>query len=133
MAESIADKINALIEERWRERPKPPGNAAIAREIRRETGLPISTGYLWMLRTGQRGNPTGDRLRALATFFGRPPAYFFDHEVTSADMELAVCLRQQGVRRIALRADGLSERSQRAILELVERARQLEQLDEADD
>ena len=133
MAETVADKINGLIEERWRERPKPPGNAAIAREIRRETGLSISTGYLWMLRTGQRGNPTGDRLQALAKFFGRPPAYFFDHEVTSEDMELAACLRQQGVRMIALRADGLSERSQQAILELVERARQLEKLDEADD
>ena len=133
MAESVADKINALIDERWRHLSKPPGNAAIAREIRRETGLSISTGYLWMLRTGQRGNPTGDRLQALAKFFGRPPAYFFDHEVTSEDMELAACLRQQGVRMIALRADGLSERSQRAILELVERARQLEQLDEADD
>jgi transcriptional regulator with XRE-family HTH domain len=133
MAESVADKLNTLIEERWRHLPKPPGNAAIAREIRRETGLSISTGYLWMLRTGQRGNPTGDRLQALAKFFGRPPAYFFDHEVTSEDMELAACLRQQGVRMIALRAEGLSEQSQRAILELVERARQIEKLDEADD
>jgi len=129
MAESVAEKINALIDERWRHLPKPPGNAAIAREIRRDTGLSISTGYLWMLRTGQRGNPTGDRLQALAKFFGRPPAYFFDHEVTSEDMELAACLRQHGVRMIALRAEGLSEQSQRAILELVERARQIEKLD----
>jgi hypothetical protein len=34
---------------------------------------------------------------------------------------------------IALRAEGLSEQSQRAILELVERARQIEKLDDADD
>ena len=59
MAESVADKINTLIEERWRGRVRLPGNAAIAREIRRETGLSISTGYLWMLRTGQRGKTDG--------------------------------------------------------------------------
>ncbi|MCE7002022.1 XRE family transcriptional regulator [Kibdelosporangium philippinense] len=129
---SVAAKINALIEERWRSASKPPGNAAIAKAIRDETGLSISTGYLWMLRTGQRANPTGPRLQALAKFFGKPPAYFLDHEVTNEDMELAAALRARGVRMIALRSDGLSEKSQRAILEMVERAREIEKLDSGD-
>ncbi|ATL69787.1 hypothetical protein [Nocardia terpenica] len=125
----IAAKLNALIEERWKHLPKPPGNAVIAREIREQTGLAISTGYLWMLRTGQRGNPTGPRLQALAKFFGKSPAYFLDQELTDEDMELAAALNSRGVRMIALRSDGLSEQSQRAILEMVERAREIERLD----
>jgi transcriptional regulator with XRE-family HTH domain len=126
---SLADKINILIDKRWAQLSKPPGNAVIARQIREETGLSISSGYLWMLRTGQRGNPTGSRLQALAKFFGKPPSYFLDQEASNEDMELAVALRTHGVRMIALRSEGLSEQSQRAILELVERARQIERLD----
>ncbi|MFS8097844.1 hypothetical protein LFM09_11950 [Lentzea alba] len=129
---SIAAKINALIDERWADE-KPPGNAVIAKAIRDETGLSISTGYLWMLRTGQRGNPTGPRLQALARFFGKPPAYFLDDDVTNDDMELASALHSAGVRMIALRSNGLSERSQRAILDMIERAREIEQLDEERD
>ena len=129
---SVASKINALIAERWAGQ-KPPGNAVIAKAIRDETGLSISTGYLWMLRTGQRGNPTGPRLQALARFFGKPPAYFLDEDVTNDDMELASALHSQGVRMIALRSNGLSERSQRAILDMIERAREIEQLDEEQD
>lgn len=126
---SLADKINLLIAKRWAHLPKPPGNAVIAKQIREETGLSISTGYLWMLRTGQRGNPTGSRLQALARFFGKSPSYFLDQELSDEDIELAAALRTHGVRMIALRSEGLSEQSQRAILELVERARQLEKLD----
>lgn len=126
---SLADKINMLIAKRWAHLPKPPGNAVIAKQIREETGFSISTGYLWMLRTGQRGNPTGARLQALARFFRKPPSYFLDQDVSDEDMELAAALHQRGVRMIALRSEGLSEQSQRAILELVERARQIEKLD----
>jgi transcriptional regulator with XRE-family HTH domain len=125
---SLADKVNMLIAKRWAYLPKPPGNAAIAKQIREETGLSISTGYLWMLRTGQRGNPTGSRLQAMAKFFDKSPSYFLD-ELSDEDIELAAALRTHGVRMIALRSEGLSEQSQRAILELVERARQLEKLD----
>ncbi|MFE0021354.1 XRE family transcriptional regulator [Amycolatopsis sp. NPDC059021] len=130
---AIATKINALIEEKWRHQPKPPGNAAIARAIREETGLSISTGYLWMLRTGERKNPTGPRLQALAKFFGKPAGYFLDQDITSEDMDLATALRSSGVRTIALRSDGLSERSQRAILDMIEHAREIERLDHDDD
>jgi transcriptional regulator with XRE-family HTH domain len=129
---SLAAKVNALVEERWRHMPKPPGNAAIAKAIRDETGLSISTGYLWMLRTGQRGNPTGQRLQALAKFFAKPPSYFVDQDLTVEDMNLAEALQSRGVRMIALRSDGLSERSQQAILEMIEHARAIERLDLAE-
>lgn len=53
-------------------------------------------------------------------------------EVTDVHMELAAALRSRGARMIALRSDGLSEQSQRAILEMVERAREIERLDHVD-
>ncbi|SDN06481.1 helix-turn-helix domain-containing protein [Allokutzneria albata] len=125
---SVADKINQLIADRWG--PNPPGNAVIAKEIRDETGLSISTGYLWALRKGTRRNPTGPRLQALAKFFDRPPAYFLDEGITPSVMDLAAVLRsQEAVRMIAMRSLELSETSQNAILAMVEQARRVEQLD----
>jgi hypothetical protein len=104
---TLADKLNGLIEKRWAGR-KVPGNAVIARLIREETGLPMSTGYLWMLRSGSRSNPTGPRLQALARFFGRPAAYFLDDSAPDVDDELAAALRSKDITMIALRSNGLS-------------------------
>lgn len=127
---TLADKINILIIEHWRGQ-KPPGNAVIAEQIRTETGLSISTGYLWMLRTGIRDNPTGARLQALAKFFGRSPSYFLDDsEGTESDAQLSAALRSKDVVQIALRSDGLSDRSKKAILAMIEHARMIERLDD---
>src|SRR5688500_12443718 len=100
---TLADKLNALIEQRWAGQ-KVPGNATIAQRIREETGLSLSTGYLWMLRTGARSNPTGPRLQALARFFGKPPAYFLDSSASDAYYEVAAALRSEDVMMIALRS-----------------------------
>ncbi len=126
---TLADKINALIVEHWRGQ-KPPGNAVIAERIRAATGLSISTGYLWMLRTGARDNPTGTRLQALAKFFGRSPSYFLDADGSEANDQLSAALRSEDVVQIALRSDGLSAQSMKAILSMVEHARMIERLDE---
>jgi transcriptional regulator with XRE-family HTH domain len=127
---SLATKLEALISEHYASRgEKVPGTAAIAKDIRDGTGLRISTGTLHKLRTGQTDVPTGNRLQALAEFFGRPMAFFLDREASNDDMELAVALRDKGVRAIALRSADLSERSRRAILDMIDRAREIEQLD----
>ncbi|RZU53807.1 hypothetical protein EV385_5741 [Krasilnikovia cinnamomea] len=125
---TLADKLNALILEYWSGQ-KPPGNAVIAQRIRAETGLSISTGYLWMLRTGVRDNPTGSHLQALAKFFGRSPAYFIEADAPEPDDQLAAALRSRDVVRIALRSDGLSDHSKKAILSMIEHARMIEKLD----
>ncbi|MFI7601248.1 XRE family transcriptional regulator [Actinoplanes sp. NPDC049681] len=127
-ARTLADKLNGLIIEHWRGQ-KPPGNAVIAQRIRAETGLSISTGYLWMLRTGVRDNPTGSHLQALAKFFGRSPAYFIEADASEPDGQLAAALRSSDVVRIALRSDGLSEQSKKVILSMIEHARMIEKLD----
>jgi len=126
---ALADKLNALIEARWAGQ-KAPSNAVVAQRIREETGLPMSTGYLWMLRTGARSNPTGPRLQALSRFFNKPAAYFFDDESFGVDDELAEALRSEDVVTIAKRAHGLSPRSKLAVLSMIELARAIERLDE---
>ena len=42
----------------------------------------ISATYLYLLRTGQRDNPTLRHLTALARFFGVPPVYFLPGDST---------------------------------------------------
>jgi transcriptional regulator with XRE-family HTH domain len=103
----------------------------VAGAIRARGGPTISATYLWQLRRGLRDNPTKKHLEALAQFFGVSPAYFFDDEAAAridAELALLVALRDGSVRRIALRAAGLSPESLGAITEMVERVRQLEGL-----
>jgi transcriptional regulator with XRE-family HTH domain len=127
---SLAAKLEALIHEHYAGHGgKVPGTAAIAKEIRERTGLRISTGTLHKLRTGETTVPTGTRLQALAAFFGRPMAFFLDREASNADMDLAVALRDKGVRAIALRSADLSEKSRKAILDMIDRAREIERID----
>jgi transcriptional regulator with XRE-family HTH domain len=86
----------------------------------------ISSTYVWQLRTGRRDNPTQRHLSALATFFGVSPMYFFDESDTdrsAVPQELVAALQNDDLRDMTLRATGLSERSLRAIKEMIESAR----------
>jgi transcriptional regulator with XRE-family HTH domain len=102
-----------------------------AGEIARRGGPTISATYLWQLRKGLRDNPTKKHIEALAGFFGVPPAYFFDDaaaERINAELDLLAAMRDNGVRRVALRSAGLSPESLDAITTMVEQARRLEGL-----
>lgn len=86
---------------------------------------------MWLLRTGQRTNPTVTHLQAIADYFEVPVAYFFDDTVAdelSAELELLRSMRDNGVKQIALRASGLSPEALRAIAGLIENARSLQGL-----
>lgn len=101
----------------------------VAKAIEEREGPVISASYLHQLRTGRKDNPTKRHIEVLATFFGVPPAYFFDDglaEKVDAQLELLTSMRRASVRNIALRADPLSDESLRVIAEMVNRARQLE-------
>jgi transcriptional regulator with XRE-family HTH domain len=103
----------------------------VASAIRKAGGPTISATYLWQLRKGVRSNPTMRHLEALSEFFGVPPAYFFDDEVSAridTELSLLASLRDASVRQIALRASGLSAESIGAIVEMIERVRELEGL-----
>ena len=103
----------------------------VADAIEEAGGPTISATYLWQLRNGKRDNPTMRHLEALSSFFGVPPAYFFDDEVTEridAELELLAALRDASVRHVALRAAGLSEESIGTIVDMIEHVRKLEGL-----
>ncbi len=103
----------------------------VARAIRAAGGPTVSSTYLWQLRKGLRDNPTMRHLEALSDFFGVPPAYFFDDELSAridAELTLLASLRDARVRQVALRTSGLSAESIGAIVEMIERVRQLEGL-----
>jgi transcriptional regulator with XRE-family HTH domain len=96
-----------------------------------KTRLVVSGTYLWLLRTGQRDNPTMKHLIAIARFFGVPPRYFFPYDAMQQDAvpaELAAALSDDKVREMALRAAGLSDRSLKAITDMIDSARTVEGL-----
>ncbi|MFD9698259.1 helix-turn-helix domain-containing protein [Lentzea sp. NPDC059081] len=108
----------------------------VAETIKARGGPTISATYVWQLRRGLRDNPTKRHLEALAGFFGVPPAYFFDDAVTEmidSELALLIALRDSSVRRMALRASGLSAKSLSALTAMVERAREIEGLSEGSD
>jgi transcriptional regulator with XRE-family HTH domain len=90
----------------------------------------VSATYLWLLRTGDRDNPTLRHLTAIAKFFGVPPVYFLP--ATDAEDELpsdvVAALTDDKVRDLTLRAAGLSDRSLKAIADMVDSARTVEGL-----
>jgi transcriptional regulator with XRE-family HTH domain len=103
----------------------------VAEGIRSRGLPPISGTYIWQLRTGQRTNPTIKHVEGLAAFFGVPVNYFFNDEVAirvDAELDLLVAFREASIRRIALRASGLSPESLSAIAEMIEHVRRLEGL-----
>lgn len=131
---TLADKINHLFLTVHPRGRGPYSNEEVASAIR-ETGESMSATYLWLLRRGERTNPTMRHLQALAGFFGVAPAYFFDDAVTrrtDRELELLSSLRQLGAKRVALRAvlssAGLSEASQRVVQQVVDRCLELEGL-----
>jgi transcriptional regulator with XRE-family HTH domain len=110
--------------------PYTPAEAAEA--INEAAGDRVVSGtYLWLLRTGQRDNPTMKHLIAIARFFAVPPTYFFPDdslEENAVPAELTAALGDEKVREMALRAAGLSDRSLKAITDMINSARSVEGL-----
>jgi transcriptional regulator with XRE-family HTH domain len=128
----VAQRLEHLFQTVHPRDREPYSNRDVAEEINRRAGTHvISATYLWQLRTGKRDDPTHSRLSAVADFFGVSPMYFYDDAVAErADeqMELLSVLRDEGVRHMALRADGLSAKSLAAITRMIEHSRELEGL-----
>lgn len=101
----------------------------VAAAIEAAGGPTVSSTYLHELRTGKKDNPTRRTLDALATYFGVPPAYFFD-EAFAAEVDAHLeTLRDAGVMDLATRARGLSPESLEALSRMAEEIRHSEGLD----
>ncbi|MFI1261062.1 MULTISPECIES: helix-turn-helix domain-containing protein [Streptomyces] len=108
--------------------------AEVAEGIRQASvgeGRGVTASAIQQLRTGAKRNPTRHTIKALADFFGVPAGYFFDGaaaERTKAEIGLLAAMRDQDVRRVALRANGLSVDSLNMLSTVIEQARKLEGL-----
>jgi transcriptional regulator with XRE-family HTH domain len=127
---TLADKLNHL----FATVRSPRGeytHEQVATAIEQAGGPTISATYVWQLRKGLRDNPTKHHLEALATFFGVPAAYFLDEEMTARvneQLDLLAAFRDAQVRDLAVRASGLSPETLKTVIDMVERARELEGL-----
>ena len=126
----LADRLDHLFRTVHPKDRGPYTHAEVAEAINKVAGgNVISATYLWQLRTGRRDNPTRRHISALAAFFGVSPMYFFDDAEAGRDdvqAELITALKDDSVREMALRAAGLSDRSLKAIRDMIESARAVE-------
>ncbi|MEV4721951.1 helix-turn-helix domain-containing protein [Micromonospora noduli] len=131
---TIADKLDRLFKT-----VRPGGREYSYEEVAtriRATGVMISHTYVWQLRKGHRDNPTIRHIEALARFFGVSPVYFLDNEAArqiDEQLELLAALSDKSVRHVAMRVAGLSAPSLEAINGMIEHARRIDRLTEAED
>ena len=131
MSKTFAARLNRLFETVY-----PPGrgqhtSAEVIAALKAE-GITMSAPYLSQLRSGNRTNPSASTMAALANFFRIKPAYFTDDEYfEKLDQELTLLaeMRDDGVRRIAARAVGLSPEAKEDLVARAEELRRKEQLD----
>ncbi|RJQ75381.1 hypothetical protein D5S17_21055 [Pseudonocardiaceae bacterium YIM PH 21723] len=131
LVRQIDQRLTALIAALYPDERKRPGFGRLAQEIREKTGGTISATYLWELATGKKRNLTLEQLDVLADFFGVPPEYFFNDQVAERvdkQLQLATALRDQRIRSLAMRAEGLSPEALDSLLKMVDAARAMQDL-----
>src|SRR5580693_908602 len=131
MSTTFAARLNRLFDTVYPPGRGPHTSAEVISALKGE-GITMSAPYLSQLRSGNRTNPSAATMAALANFFRIKPAYFTDDEYyEKLDHELSwlASMRDDGVRRIAVRAVGLSAQAHRDIVERVDELRRAEHLD----
>ncbi|KPI14585.1 hypothetical protein OK006_3281 [Actinobacteria bacterium OK006] len=133
---TFAELLDYLFKEVHPKSRGPYTYAEVSQGIRDTSGVAISASAIQQLRTGTNSNPKMQTIRALAGFFGVTPGYFFDEEEAErqrAEIQLVAAMRDQEVRRVALRANGLSTSSLHMLNTVIDQARRLEGMpDDAD-
>lgn len=133
---TFAELLDYLFREVHPKGRGPYTYAEASQGIRDTSGVTISASAIQQLRTGTNTNPKMQTIRALAGFFGVNPGYFFDEaeaERQRAEIKVVAAMRDQGVRRVALRANGLSTSSLHMLNTVIDQARRLEGMPEESD
>ena len=131
MSTTFSSRLNRLFDTVYPPGRGPHTSAEVIAALKSE-GVTMSAPYLSQLRSGNRTNPSSATMAALANFFRIKSAYFTDDEYyEKLDSELAwlATMRDEGVRRIAVGASGLSTQAQKDLAERVDELRRLERLD----
>lgn len=131
MSTTFAARLNRLFDTVYPPGRGPHTSAEVIAALKAE-GITMSAPYLSQLRSGNRTNPSSATISALANFFRIKPAYFTNDEYyEKLDQELAwlATMRDEGVRRIAMRTIGLSAKAQQDTVDRVDELRRAEHLD----
>ena len=131
MSTTFSARLNRLFNTVYPPGRGPHTSAEVIAALKSE-GITMSAPYLSQLRSGNRTNPSAATMAALANFFRIKSAYFTDDEYyEKLDKELAwlATMREDGVRRIALGAVGLSPQAQQDLVDRVRELRRVEHLD----
>lgn len=130
MSTTFAARLNRLFDAVYPPGRGPHTSAEVIAALRAE-GITMSAPYLSQLRSGNRTNPSTATMTALANFFRIKPAYFTDdeyYEKLDAELSWLAAVREEGVRRIATRAIGLSPEAQQDVLARIDDLRRKEHL-----
>lgn len=121
---TLAEKLEHLFATVHPRGRKPYTLDEVAAGIAGSGDEPISANYIWMLRKGQRDNPTIKTVEALAHFFGVPPAYFLGDDDLAlrvdSQLELLAKMRDAGVASLGLRSSELTPESRAAIAKMID-------------
>ena len=131
MSTTFAARLNRLFDTVYPPGRGPHTSAEVIAALKSE-GITMSAPYLSQLRSGNRTNPSAATMAALANFFRIKSAYFTDDEYyEKLDQELAfvASMRDDGVRRLALRASELSHEARQEVMARVDELRRAEHLD----
>ncbi|MGB7870235.1 MAG: transcriptional regulator [Mycobacterium sp.] len=131
MSTTFAARLNRLFDTVYPPGRGPHTSAEVIAALKSE-GVTMSAPYLSQLRSGNRTNPSSATMAALANFFRIKAAYFTDDEYyEKLDRELSwlMTMRDENVRRIALRASDLSPEAQHDLVQRVDELRRKEHLD----
>jgi ESX-1-secreted protein regulator len=131
MSTTFAARLNRLFDTVYPPGRGPHTSAEVIAALKTE-GVTMSAPYLSQLRSGNRTNPSSATMAALANFFRIKAAYFTDDEYyEKLDRELSwlMTMRDENVRRIALRARDLSPEAQHDLVQRVDELRRKEHLD----
>lgn len=126
----FATRLNELFD------PEPEQRAHTNGEVAAQLtawGHPISKPYLSQLRAGERTDPSGETVAALARYFRVRPDYFLKEDFIDKsvhDLELLTRLQFYGLRRLSTHAFDLSEESQNLLTSMADRLRITEGLPE---
>jgi transcriptional regulator with XRE-family HTH domain len=131
MSTTFSARLNRLFDTVYPPGRGPHTSAEVIAALKSE-GITMSAPYLSQLRSGNRTNPSSATMAALANFFRIKPAYFTDddyYEKLDKELSWLLTMRDEGVRRIAIRASGLSAEAQQDLVHRVDELRRNEHLD----
>jgi transcriptional regulator with XRE-family HTH domain len=127
---SLAERLDLLFRMMHGAGQPEPQYQEVADAIAAAGGPTVGGAYLYMLRTGRRTSPRIELLSGLAKYFGVPVSYLLgdDGEEVAEEIRLLLALRDSDVRQLALRSQGLSADSRKAIAAMIEQLRRAEGL-----